>query len=80
MIRRENGDRFKYYYKWNKTKFSNYNYSAEGLLKHIMSPVIVNSENEFLQKILKYFEMSLVFLLKYVDRLRYFKNYHWKNR
>lgn len=80
MIRRENGEKFKYYYRWNKVIRSNYNYSAEGLLKHIMSPSIVNSKNKFLQYVLKYFETSLVFLMHYVDRLKHFKNYHWKNR
>ena len=80
MIRRENGERFKYYYRWNKAIRDNYNYSVEGLLKHIMSPSIVNSKNKFLQYILKYFETSLVFLMHYVDRLKHFKNYHWKNR
>lgn len=80
MICRENGTRFKYYDNWDKSKNSPYNYSKNGLIKHLLSPVIVNSKNKFLQYILYYYEESIIYVLKYIDRLKHFKNYHWKNR
>jgi hypothetical protein len=33
-----------------------------------------------LRILLNYLESSLVFLMKYVDVLKNFKNIHWKNR
>lgn len=80
MIYNENGYRYRDYYKWELTKQSPYNYERNGLLKHIMSRNITNSKNSVLFIIKSYFEQSIIFLLKYVDRLKHFKNYHWKNR
>lgn len=80
MICRENGTRFKYYDNWEVTKNTPYNYSKNGLLKHLLSPIITNSKNQFLQYILYYYEESIIYVLKYIDRLKHFKNYHWKNR
>jgi hypothetical protein len=75
-----NGNRFKNYYKWEDVKNAPYNYERNGLLQHIMSNVIVKSKNEILQTVLKYFESSLIYLMKYIDHLKNFKNYHWYNR
>ena len=61
-------------------KNQEYDYKNKGLIQYIMSSKIVNSENHILRTILSYFEQSIIFLLKYVDRLKHFKNYHWKNR
>lgn len=80
MEYRENGSRFKQYSLWESKKQDAYDYENKGLLKYILSNRIVNSENEILQKILKYYEYNIVFVLKYIDRLKHFKNYHWKNR
>lgn len=80
MIYNENGYRYRDYYKWELTKQSPYNYERNGLLKHIMSRNITNSKNSVLFIIKSYFEQSIIFLLKYVDRLKHFKNYHWKNK
>lgn len=80
MIYNENGYRYKEYHKWESTKQTPYNYAANGLLKHIMSHKIVESKNHILRVILTYYEKSIIFLLKYVDQLKHFKNYHWKNR
>lgn len=75
-----NGNRFKNYYNWEDVKNAPYNYERNGLLQHIMSNVIVKSKNEILQTILKYFESSLIYLMRYIDHLKNFKNYHWYNR
>lgn len=75
-----NGNRYKTYYRWEDVKNSSYNYERDGLLNRIMSNVIVNTENKTLKLILEYYERSLIFLMKYVDELKNFKNPHWKNR
>lgn len=80
MEYRENGSRYNRYYLWDNVKNQEYDYKNKGLIQYIMSSKIVNSENHILRTILSYFEQSIVFLLKYVDRLKHFKNYHWKNR
>lgn len=80
MIINKNSNRFTEYHKWEKIKNSPYDYEKNGLLKHIMSNKIVNTNNRILKIILIYYEKSMVFLMNYVDILRNFKNYHWKNR
>lgn len=74
------GSRTFNYYKWETEKYAPYNYERNGLLNKIMSNRIINSENESLKIILTYIEDSFIFLMKYVDRLKNFKNIHWKNR
>lgn len=76
----ENGTRYKNYYLWEKRKNNKYDYERNGLLQHILSHKIVNSENPVLRFILGYYEKSIIFLLKYIDELKNFKNYHRKNR
>ena len=80
MEYRENGSRYNRYYLWDNIKNQEYDYKNKGLIQYIMSSKIANSENHILRTILSYFEQSIIFLLKYVDRLKHFKNYHWKNR
>ena len=80
MEYRDNGYRFRNYCEWELTKQTPYNYERNGLLQHILSRNIVSTENKVLKVILSYYEQSIIFLLKYVDRLKHFKNYHWKNR
>lgn len=75
-----NSNRYKRYYRWEDEKHSSYNYERDGLLKKIMSRKIVETKNYTLKLMLDYYERSLVFLMKYVDELRNFKNIHWKNR
>lgn len=80
MEARNNGTRFINYDLWENTKHTSYNYAKHGLLKHIMSPVIVNTDNSVLKTILDYVETSLIFVMKYTDILNHFKNPHWRNR
>ena len=80
MEYRDNGYRFRNYCEWESTKQTPYNYERNGLLQHILSRNIVLTENKVLKVILSYYEQSIIFLLKYVDRLKHFKNYHWKIR
>ena len=77
---RANGTRFNEYYKWEATQNMSFDYAKHGLLKHIMSSSIVNTTNPALRTILQYVESSLMFVMKYTDILKNFKNIHWKNR
>ena len=80
MEYRENGTQYEGYAEWETVLNAPYDYKRKGLLQHIMSKRIVNTKNVMLQNTLKYFEQSLIFVMKYIDRLKHFKNYHWKNR
>ena len=75
-----NGTRYRYNYVWEDRKNLPYNYEVNGLLNKIMSRSITESRNEPLRFMLNFYEQSLIFLMKYIDRLKYFKNPHWKNR
>lgn len=77
---RQLGTRYKDYDKWSKTKNQPYNYAKYGLLNKILSNQIINTENTALKMILSFLENSSIFVMKYVDELKNFKNVHWKNR
>jgi hypothetical protein len=77
---RTNGTRFKNYNKWEIIRQASYDYENEGLLNKIMSEPIVNTTNPLLKLLLDFVETSLVFVMKYTDVLKNFKNPHWKNR
>ena len=80
MQYRDNGVRYKDYCLWGDRKSAPYDYERYGILQHTMSSIIVNSKNPILKFVLNYYEKSIIFMLKYIDRLKNFKNYHWKNR
>lgn len=77
---RDNGTRFINYDSWESVKHIPYNYTKYGLLNRIMSPAIVNTNNNALKMLLNFVEYSMVFVMKYTDILKNFKNIHWKNR
>lgn len=80
MTYNDNGNRYKHYQHWENVKNAPYDYERYGLLNKIVSNRIYNTTNECLKIILNYYEKSLVFVMKYVDRLKHFKNPYWKNR
>jgi hypothetical protein len=80
METRGNGTRFIEYDKWETVKHKSYDYAKNGLLKNIMSPIILETNNPALRILLQYTETSLIFVMKYIDMLKHFKNIHWKNR
>lgn len=80
MIQSNNGERFKYNSYWENLKNNPYDYERYGLLNHILSNRIFNSTNQPLKIILNFYENSLIFIMKYVDILKNFKNIYWKNR
>lgn len=77
---RANGTRFNEYRQWEVIKYAPYDYAKDGLLKHLMSSIIVNTNNTSLCTLLRFVENSLNFVMKYTDILKNFKNIHWKNR
>lgn len=79
-IKLPNGTRFYNYVDWEKRKYVEYDYKRKGILSKIMSKNIVNTKNQILKFIIKFYEESLIFALSYVDILKHFKNPHWKNR
>ena len=76
----ENRYRFINYDAFEQRLHQPYNYTKHGLLKHLMSHKITESKNKPLQAILSFVDRSFVQLLHYIDELKYFKNYLWKNR
>ena len=80
MTYNDNGNRYKHYQHWENVKNAPYDYERYGHLNKIMSNRIYNTTNEALKVILSYYERSLIFVMKYVDRLKHFKNPYWKNR
>jgi hypothetical protein len=77
---RNNGTRFYNYDSWENRKHDVYNYEKFGLLNKIMSPAIVNTNNEVLKFLLQFVESSIIFVMKYTDILKNFKNIRWRNR
>jgi hypothetical protein len=51
----ENGMRFKYYHEWETTNNKPYNYERYGLLKHLLSSRIINTENNILKYLINYY-------------------------
>lgn len=80
MISRPLGTRHKNYELFESKLHQPYNYERYGLLNKIISHKIVNTKNTVLKNVLKYYEQSFIFAMKYVDRLKHFKNYNWVNR
>lgn len=80
MIIRDNGTRYNEYYQWDNIEYRKYDYSKTGIVNRIMSPVITNGTNPITNIILQCFDKSIVFVLKYIDVLKNFKNIHLNNR
>lgn len=80
MISRPLGTRHKNYELFEKKLHQPYNYERYGLLNKIISHKIVKTKNDVLKKILNFYEKSFVFVMKYVDKLKHFKNYNKVNR
>lgn len=75
-----NGYRFRNYDEYEHKLHQPYNYEKHGIIQHIISSKIANSENRILRTMLNFIDQSLISLSRYTDELKYFKNYLWKNR
>ena len=76
----ENGHRFVNYDAFEQLLHQPYNYEKHGLIQHLVSHKITESKNIPLQAILRYVDRSFAMLLRYIDQLKKFKIYTWKNR
>lgn len=68
------GTRYKNCGKYDKVEQAPYNYERDGLLNKLLPRVITNTENKTTRLILDFVEQTSVFLLRYVDKLKYFKD------
>lgn len=62
---------------WERRKHQPYDYAKKGLLNKILPEVITSTTNPTTARMLDFVEYSLVFLMKYVDVLKNFKDYNW---
>lgn len=76
----ENGHRWYNNDTWETRLNQPYDYQKHGLINKLLSHTITNTTNPITQIVLQYYEKSLIFLMKYIDILKNFKNYNWKNR
>lgn len=76
----ENGHRFTSCSLYESRLHEPYDYARDGLANKTLSHKIVETTNPLLQSILSYYEYALVFMLKFGDNLKQFKNFNWKNR
>ena len=80
MISRPLGTRYKNYKVYEAKLHQPYDYEKYGLMNKILSNKIIKTNNKTLKVILSFYEKSFVFVMKYIDRLKHFKNYNWVNR
>lgn len=80
MEKHSNGYKYKGDDKWETKLHQPYEYEKEGLLNKLLSGDIIKSANPITRLVLQYYEKTIIFLLQYVDVLKNFKNYNWKNR
>ena len=75
------GGRYKNYYRYNPNP-RKYDYEHNGLLNRLMSRTIIrHSESSLaLQFVLNVFEQSIIFIFKYADKIKNFKNITKYNR
>jgi len=72
------GTRYAALRKYNQPKHAPYDYQRDGLLDKVLPPVITNTKNKTTRIVLDLVENASVFLLKYVDTLKHFKNWNYK--
>ena len=80
MTIRPVGTRYKNNVLFERKLHQPYDYERFGLLNKIISHKIANTKNHVLKNMLQYYEKSFVFAMKYVDKLKHFKNNNWVNR
>ena len=80
IISYENGHRFNEAKSFETKLHMPYDYAEEGLAKHILSHKITETTNPLLRAVLDYYEYAIIYMLKFADNLKQFKNYNWKNR
>lgn len=78
MIIRELGTKYRNkHYQYDRPKHQPYDYQLNGLLNKILPERITSTKNTTTAAVLKSVEYILVWLMKYVDILKNFKNPHF---
>lgn len=72
------GTRWKYTKQHSHIKHKPYDYEDEGLLIRLLPERITTTENATTRAVLAFVEDVCVRLLKYVDELRYFKDWNYR--
>lgn len=76
----KNLKRFDNYILYNDLKHNPYNYERYGLINHLMSKSIYNTNNSITKFIINMFDKHFIFIMKYIDVLKNFNNIYNKNR
>lgn len=71
------GTRYENYKNWETRLNTPYDYEKDGLMRHLLSHVILESNNETLRMMISYIEEVFIKLLKFTERLKNFKNYSY---
>ena len=71
------GEKYKGYRTWETRLNTPYDYEKDGLMRHLLSHVILESNNTSLRMMISYIEEVYVKLMKFVERLKNFKNYSY---
>jgi hypothetical protein len=78
MEYRAPGTRYRNLHRYDHIKHAPYDYKRHGLLNKILPSVITDTKNATTRIVLDFVEATAFFLLDYVDRLKQFKNPHFK--
>ena len=57
-------------------KYEPYDYASNGLLNRLLPSVIIFSDNMVTQTILLYIDQILTRLMKYVDKIKYYRDWN----
>lgn len=75
---RPNGTRWKYLKQHTRAKHRPYDYEDKGLLVKLLPSQVINTDNTTTKATLAFVEDVLVRMLRYIDVLRYFKDWNYR--
>lgn len=75
---RPNGTRWKFIRLHGFAKHKPYDYANEGLLNKLLPEHVYNAKNTTTRAVFNFVEDICVRLLQYVDDLRHFKDWNWR--
>lgn len=73
------GSRRRYIKNYEVSNNQAYDYERYGLLNKVLPKVICETENTSTRAVLRFVEYILVWLMRYVDDLKNFKNWNYKD-
>lgn len=80
MIINKIGTRNGSYKKHEYRLYQPYDYRTEGLMNKVLPSHIINTTNESTSALISFMEKMWIFILDYVDELRYFKDPFFSKR